>query len=384
MTRSDPDAYLRRIMVNTHRSWWRARWRRETPAEALPDGLSGDDIADRQALGALVRQALAGLPRQQRAVLRSTKRELRGVTAGEPAMKEHPMNDTEETVRRLFAVATEDVPPGIDLLRGVRVSLAPRVSRARALVAVGAAGIVAAAAAITLSAGPAPSAFAQVMHAAARTATVSYRIRATDQLVRAGGLRSQPWSTADGEFDPVKGIGEQTDNLGAQIRYVGGSMYVFLTDDLRAGYSAGGRPVPAWASWERLPISLRPGAGVTTARLALLGEVPSLLGQVDPQDLLALLQSATRVREVGPASGAGWTGSAYTFTAVTKLTGTLHTTVSTSGTVDVDQQGRVRELDAVESFGQTVRKVEISFGNFGLPVSVSAPPANETFTPPAG
>lgn len=44
-------------------------WRRETPAEALPDGLSGDDIADRQALGALVRQALAGLPRQQRAVL---------------------------------------------------------------------------------------------------------------------------------------------------------------------------------------------------------------------------------------------------------------------------------------------------------------------------
>jgi RNA polymerase sigma-70 factor (sigma-E family) len=68
-TTADPDAYLRRIMVNTHRSWWRARWRRETPAEALPDGLSGDDIADRQALGALVRQALAGLPRQQRAVL---------------------------------------------------------------------------------------------------------------------------------------------------------------------------------------------------------------------------------------------------------------------------------------------------------------------------
>ena len=30
-TSTDPDAYLRRIMVNTHRSWWRARWRRETP-----------------------------------------------------------------------------------------------------------------------------------------------------------------------------------------------------------------------------------------------------------------------------------------------------------------------------------------------------------------
>jgi len=68
-TGTDPDAYLRRIMINTHRSWWRARWRRETPAGVLPDAASRDDIAERQALGALVRQALAGLPRQQRAVL---------------------------------------------------------------------------------------------------------------------------------------------------------------------------------------------------------------------------------------------------------------------------------------------------------------------------
>lgn len=66
---ADPDAYLRRIMVNTHRSWWRARWRRETPAAILPESAFGDDIADRQALSALIRQALARLPRQQRAVL---------------------------------------------------------------------------------------------------------------------------------------------------------------------------------------------------------------------------------------------------------------------------------------------------------------------------
>jgi RNA polymerase sigma-70 factor (sigma-E family) len=68
-TTADPDAYLRRIMINTHRSWWRARWRRETPAAVLPERASGEDIADQQALGALVRQALAALPRQQRAVL---------------------------------------------------------------------------------------------------------------------------------------------------------------------------------------------------------------------------------------------------------------------------------------------------------------------------
>ncbi|MGH3235494.1 MAG: SigE family RNA polymerase sigma factor [Streptosporangiaceae bacterium] len=68
-TGADPDAYLRRIMINTQRSWWRARWRRETPTALLPESAPGDDIADRQALGALVRQALATLPRQQRAVL---------------------------------------------------------------------------------------------------------------------------------------------------------------------------------------------------------------------------------------------------------------------------------------------------------------------------
>ena len=68
-TSVDPDGYLRRIIVNTHRSWWRARWRRETPAAAMPERAYGEDIADRQALGALVRQALAKLPRQQRAVL---------------------------------------------------------------------------------------------------------------------------------------------------------------------------------------------------------------------------------------------------------------------------------------------------------------------------
>jgi RNA polymerase sigma-70 factor (sigma-E family) len=68
-TGADPDAYLRRVMVNTHRSWWRARWRRETPAAALPERSCDGDIAERQVLGALVRQALAKLPRQQRAVL---------------------------------------------------------------------------------------------------------------------------------------------------------------------------------------------------------------------------------------------------------------------------------------------------------------------------
>ena len=64
----DPDAYLRRIMVNTRRSWWRARWRRETPSDELPETVIAD-FGDGQALAAQVRQALQALPRQQRAVL---------------------------------------------------------------------------------------------------------------------------------------------------------------------------------------------------------------------------------------------------------------------------------------------------------------------------
>jgi RNA polymerase sigma-70 factor (sigma-E family) len=64
----DPDAYLRAIMVNTHRSWWRARWRRETPAGDLPESVI-EDFADGQALAAQVRQALQALPRQQRIVV---------------------------------------------------------------------------------------------------------------------------------------------------------------------------------------------------------------------------------------------------------------------------------------------------------------------------
>jgi RNA polymerase sigma-70 factor (sigma-E family) len=70
---ADPDAYLRRIIVNTRRSWWAARWRREAPARFGPDEeparLGSADFADQYVLGLVVRQALARLPRQQRAVL---------------------------------------------------------------------------------------------------------------------------------------------------------------------------------------------------------------------------------------------------------------------------------------------------------------------------
>lgn len=299
------------------------------------------------------------------------------------------MNDTEETVRRLFAAATEAVPPGIDLLRGVRARSRGRVVRIRSLVAVGAAGIVAAVAAITVSALQAPSAFAQVTQAAARTAAQSYQVTSTSTLVK-GPTGAQPAVTVTGEFDPGGRVGEWTTSQGVQIRNVGGYIYVPVTNALRTALDrVRGVLVPAGESWLRIPMPAQSGAEVTTAELALLGGIPVDAELVDPQSLLSSLESATAVREVGPASGPGWTGSAYTFTVTTTLPGPVHVTVSTTGTVDVDQQGRVRQLDAVESIagpapiGGTERKVTLTFGDFGLPVSVSAPPASEIFTFPA-
>lgn len=66
---TDLDRYLRRILVNTHRSWWRTRWRREVPIARIPDQAHAADDQDRHALAATVRQALARLPPRQRAAL---------------------------------------------------------------------------------------------------------------------------------------------------------------------------------------------------------------------------------------------------------------------------------------------------------------------------
>ena len=66
--RDNPEAYIRKIMVNTWSSWWRRRWRGEVPTERLPE-VAGPDrfmqVDSREAL----RSALAKLPPRQRAVV---------------------------------------------------------------------------------------------------------------------------------------------------------------------------------------------------------------------------------------------------------------------------------------------------------------------------
>ena len=69
--RDNPEAYVRKIMVNTWSSWWRRKWRGEVPAARVPETTAPDGLAaftavdSRQAL----RDALAQLPPRQRAVV---------------------------------------------------------------------------------------------------------------------------------------------------------------------------------------------------------------------------------------------------------------------------------------------------------------------------
>lgn len=64
----DPEPYVRRILVNSHASWWRRHWRGEVPTGELPETPRAgptDRVDDRDGLW----RALRRLPARQRTVL---------------------------------------------------------------------------------------------------------------------------------------------------------------------------------------------------------------------------------------------------------------------------------------------------------------------------
>src|SRR5262245_48749484 len=63
-----PDAYLRAMLATTYLSWWRRRWRGEIPSSEVPD-IAGSDPHHAAEVRHVVAEALARLPRRQRAVL---------------------------------------------------------------------------------------------------------------------------------------------------------------------------------------------------------------------------------------------------------------------------------------------------------------------------
>lgn len=67
----NPEAYVRRILVNTYATWWRRKWNGELATEELPErhddqvSDAGDQVSAAQDLW----QAMERLPRRQRAVV---------------------------------------------------------------------------------------------------------------------------------------------------------------------------------------------------------------------------------------------------------------------------------------------------------------------------
>jgi hypothetical protein len=92
--------------------------------------------------------------------------------------------------------------------------------------------------------------------------------------------------------------------------------------------------------------------------------------------MLAAIKEAAKVTVAGPASGPGWTGTRYAFSAT--RTGT-----KTSGTVTVDRQGRTRALVLTQRTPSAVNVLVetqvLTFSDFGAPVTVTPPPADQTW-----
>ncbi|MDF5751895.1 SigE family RNA polymerase sigma factor [Spongiactinospora sp. TRM90649] len=65
----DPDRYVYRIIVNTHASWWRRRWRGEVPTEILPDQADPRDLAGEVSDQAALWDAIGALSPRQRSVI---------------------------------------------------------------------------------------------------------------------------------------------------------------------------------------------------------------------------------------------------------------------------------------------------------------------------
>jgi hypothetical protein len=298
-------------------------------------------------------------------------------------VKEPNVPDTDQQVRTLFTDAAGHVPPGMDLLHGFKARKAARRVRGRVALAAVACSLLAAATAVTLTIATAPSALAELTSAASRTAGLSYRISATvTESPRADEPAPAQSGRVSGAFDPAQKTGEETFGNG-QIRFIGRYVYQYVP-----AHPVSGPAVPAGKSWVRLP-SPQLWEPLTAGQGLMVAAGISSVAETNPQNLLAIIKSASTVARQGSASGDGWTGTSYSFTS--KITfdqaGYGPYAVTATGTVGVDQQGRVRSFDA--AYTQPAQgtappervTVEMTFSDFGTPVPVSPPPASEVFIP---
>jgi hypothetical protein len=278
--------------------------------------------------------------------------------------------ESEAAVRALLVAATRDGPPEHNLLEAVRGRARRQRVRRRVLVpslaslTLAAVIAVAALAASVVTGTGTPSAQARVAAAAGRTASESFRVRMSSSSPRGKGSTGPISQITEGFFDPARHTGRLLAN-GLEVRYVGDMVY----SQLPAGTTSDGK---RWVAVRRAFVKVdQPMPPIAVVKV----------GFWDPQEALALLRSAFSVHEQGRVSGEGWSGRRYAFDL---RDGKLaKDNLAMTGTVDVDQSGRVRRLDVTglveTASGHRVDNFHtvMEFRDYGAHETVSAPPAAE-------
>jgi|SRR5580658_2655425 hypothetical protein len=260
------------------------------------------------------------------------------------------MNETGQDARDSFLAESGDAARRARGRRPMRVLAAPAV----------AAVAVAAVAWLAASVSQAPSPLAAVKGALAKTSAESYSFTLHSTVTSDGSETN--WGVVFGAFDPGHELGAESvttlfakHTVRAQIRFVGKYVYTRISSGSRL--QAIGKP------WDEAPAAAgRPA----NSPYGFVSDRP-----VSPAEFSGVLRAADTVRDEGHASGRGWAGPRYAFTA------RLSDGTSVSGTVYVDQQGRIRRLVTITMEGGVTTDRDLTFGDFGAPVLVAAPPVSQ-------
>ena len=150
-----------------------------------------------------------------------------------------------KTLAQQTAAATEDMPPGVDLLGGfaaVRRRDRSRRTRGRAVLSAGIAAAAATVTAVTLTAGSATPALASVTSALTSTLSQNYHVVQQDtEYDTVNGQTRTYHYTCSGAADPVRQLLAMSCSEDTAVREVGGYTY-----DLLAGPAAGHTDGKPW------------------------------------------------------------------------------------------------------------------------------------------
>lgn len=279
-----------------------------------------------------------------------------------------PTEELENELRSVFSRAAADIKDpekaGQRLLqRNYRPGRGHRQLTAAITAAAGVAVAGASVTAVTLI-GSAPPALATVASALTRTLAQSYHLTgqvSSYTIWNNGRIRYPGRFTCVSEADPVRHLAASTCSDGLRERDVGGYRYIY---DAHPDYQPD-------RHWTAAPNG-NPDPGMTSAYYDFTSATP--------QQMLAQIKKVDRVTVIGPVSGPGWSGTRYAFSA------TQGADTKISGTVTVDQQGRARALTLTtrttsSSDIVTVDTQALTFSDFGAPVTVTRPPADQIYNP---